>query len=212
MSDYIYSLTDMPNDRVNVETITRAILNAGLASGGALEGLRVLDGAISESLHGVIEDAGTSATLIVSWQDPLSGSDETDQDVIVSNHPGDGFDVVSPISAASPGLSTTGANMVKLALQPSGPLAEGVYEVAAEAEIRVQGVVGGSHAKGSVQVDSSEIIQHNNPNDVFEAFGIVTAISFEAGATPLLEITLENVGNPNTAEIQQATLSLQRIG
>ncbi len=209
MSAYVYDITtDTANGRVNVEVLIRAILNAGLTSGGNFEGAEITDGTLDDTRAGVID----GGTLTVSWENVLSAPDETSQDALVTAHLGNGFAVVDPISNESLVVSSTSATITKLTLTPTGPLAEGTYEISGSAEVRTQAVIAGSFACGHILLDSVELIQHNNPEDAFQAFGLTAMSSFEAGAIPVIEIQLEAVGPPNTVEIMNARLSLARVG
>jgi len=208
VSAYVYNITaDTANGRVNVEVLVRAILDAGLASGGNFEGAEIADGTLDDTRAGVVD----GGTLTVSWENVLSGPDETAQDSLVSAHQGDGFAVVDPISDESLSVSSTSTSITKLTLTPTGPLAEGTYEISGSAEVRTQAVIAGSFARGSVLLDAGELIQHNNPDDAFQAFGITMLSAFEAGEIPVIEIQLEAIGPPNTVEIMNARLSLARV-
>lgn len=209
MSDYVYDITaDTANGRVNVEVLIRAILNAGLASGGNFEGAKIMGGALDDTRAGVVG----GGTLTVSWQNVLSGPDETSQDALVAAHQGDGFAVVDPISGESLAVSSTSGTITKLTLTPAGPLAEGTYEISGSAEVRTQAVIAGSFACGHILLDAVELIQHNNPEDAFQAFGVTAMSAFEAGTIPVIEIELEAIGPPNTVEIINARLGLARVG
>lgn len=209
MSAYVYDITaDTANGRVNVEVIIRAILNAGLASGGNFEGAEIMDGTLDDTRAGVVG----GGTLTVSWENVLSAPDETSQDALVAAHQGAGFAVVDPISAESLSVSSTSATITKLTLTPTGPLAEGTYEISGSAEVRTQAVIAGSFACGHILLDAVDLIKHNNPEDAFQAFGVTAMSAFEAGEIPVIEIQLEAVGPPNTVEIMNARLSLSRVG
>ena len=209
MSAYAYNITaDTANGRVNVEVLIRAVLNAGLASGGNFEGAEIAAGTLDDTRAGVID----GGTLTVSWENVLSAPDETAQDALVAAHQGDGFAVIDPISDESLGVSSTSATITKLTLTPTGPLAEGTYEISGSAEVRTQAVIAGSFACGHILLNAVELIQHNNPDDAFQAFGITALSAFEAGEIPVIEIQLEAVGPPNTVEITKARLSLARVG
>ncbi len=209
MSAYAYGITaDTANGRANIEVLVRAILDAGLASGGNFEGAEIANGTLDDIRAGVID----GGTLTVSWENVLSAPDETTQDALVAAHLGAGFAVVDPISAESLSVSSTSATITKLTLTPTGPLAEGTYEISGSAEVRTQAVIAGSFACGHILLDSVELIQHNNPEDAFQAFGLTAMSVFEAGDVPVIEIQLEAVGSPNTVEIMNARLSLMRVG
>lgn len=209
MSDYVYDIAaDTANGRVNIEVLIRAILNAGLASGGNFEGAEIANGTLDDIRAGVVG----GGTLTVSWENVLSAPDETAQDALVAAHLGNGFAVVDPISAESLAVSSTSTVITKLTLTPTGPLAEGTYEISGSAEVRTQAVIAGSFARGSVLLDAVELIQHNNPDVAFQAFGITMLSAFEAGEIPDIEIQLEAIGPPNTVEITNARLSLARVG
>lgn len=206
---YVYDIaTDTANGRVNVEVLVRAILNAGLASGGNFEGGEIAGGTLDDTRAGVVD----GGTLTVTWENVLSAPDETAQDALVTAHPGDGFSLINPISSESLAVSSTSATITKLTLTPTGPLAEGNYEISGSAEVRTQAVIAGSFACGHILLDSVELIQHNNPDTAFQAFGITALSAFEAGEIPVIEIKLEAVGPPNTVEIMNARLSLARVG
>jgi hypothetical protein len=204
---YDYDITnDTVNGRANVEVLIRAILSANLASGGNFEGAEIDGGTLNSDLAGTIDDG----TLTVTWENTLSGSDETDQDAIVNAHTGDGFALITPHIEESLGVTTTTTSVQKLQLAVSGPLAEGNYDLSAAAEIRTQTIISGSYACVRVLLDSSEIAHSNNPNDMFEMAMLEMTHFFNAGAQPVVEIVLEAVGTANTVEIQNARLSLKR--
>lgn len=210
---YSYDIfLDTANGRVNLEVLARAILNAGLASGGDCEGVEVNGGTLDDTRAGVIVGGGSAGgTITVTWENALSGADELAQDTLVSDEQGEGFAAIVPQSVESLSMGSTGSSMIKLALTPAGPLAEGTYQISAFAEIRTQAVIATSYARGSVLIDNAEITQSNNPDDAFTAFGIDMLHAFEAGETPVIEITLEAVGAPNTVEIRGARIAFSRV-
>lgn len=212
---YSYNIeTETANGRINTEVLIRAILDAGLTTGGTFEGGEIDGGVLDDTRAGVIlgTGAGVGATLTVTWQNALSGSDETDQDSLVNAHTGEGFAVTVPQAEESLGVSSTGSSMIKLTLTPSGPLSEGSYEISASADIRTQAVIANSYARGTVLLDSNELIEHNNPDDTFESFGLTSVFAFKAGDIPVIEIRLEAIGPMNTVEIMNARLGLEKVG
>jgi len=198
---YTYDIaTDTLNGRVNLEILAREVLNAGLASGGTFQGLRVLDGTPAGS--GVIN----GGTLQVSWSSSLSVPDEMAQDALVATHAGDEFEE-GPALAESLGVSTTTSSAIKLSLS-LGPIAEGMWRFEGSGEIRVQTVIAGSRAVARVLLDGALLIEQSTALDVFASFSVAIDIDMEAGAEPLLEIQFLRTGTSNTVEIRRARISI----
>ncbi len=204
---YVYDIaTETASGTLNSDVMAQTLLDAGPASGGTVEGLDVQGGTY---------DAGnvvTGGTLTVTWQNALSGADETAQDALVAAHTGPSFGAeVQETSDEAVSSTTLTTPQTKLTLA-STPVSAGPYTVTAYCEIRLQSVVGGSGVRAAVTVQGGEEAEDNWDATTWHAFSAEAPKTFKAGDAPTLTITFERTGSFNTVEIRRARLEMAVVG
>jgi hypothetical protein len=197
---YVYDIsTETMNGKLNIETMTRDILDASLSSGGTIEGIEVNGGTLGDP--GVID----GGTMYVRWSSGLDAPDKSLQDSIVAAHNGYAFNE-GPFKSESIGVSSTTSIDTKVSMA-SGPLSEGTWRFEGSGEIRLVSVAPGSLAVARVRLNGATLIEQSTAGNEWISFFVVTDVPVKAGDSPVMDIEFERSGSFNTVEIQRARLS-----
>ena len=207
--------TDFPNQRVNPDVLARQLGDAGLASGGAFEGVAVeggvsVDGGVIDFNNPDPPPATVAATVIVTWQNALDAADEAAQAALVAAHQGDAFGPVVQ-RKSDEGVSTTTSNTMQVKVSGTAlPLPAGKYLIAAYCEIKMAAVVANSGVRARVVKDAVEIAEDNWGEAQWHAFSGAGIIDVDAGDTPTMAIEFERIGVLSTVEIRRARISISQ--